>query len=30
MGLPGSSAGKDLPAIQETSVQFLGQAVPLE
>ena len=30
MGFPGSSAGKNLPAMQETPVQFLGQEDPLE
>ena len=30
MGFPGGSAGKELPAMQETPVQFLGQEVPLE
>ena len=29
-GFPGSSDGKDLPAVQETQVQFLGQEDPLE
>ena len=30
-GFPGSSAGKNnLPAVQETPVQFLAQEVPLE
>ena len=30
MGFPGSSAGKDLPAMQETWVQFPGREDPLE
>ena len=30
LGFPGSSAGKNLPAMQETLVQFLGQEDPLE
>ena len=30
MGSPGSPAGKNLPSVQETSVQFLGQQDPLE
>ena len=30
MGFPGSSAGKDPPAMQETPVHFLGQEVPQE
>ena len=30
LGFPDSSVGKDLPAMQETPVQFLGQEDPLE
>ena len=30
MGLPGSSDGKDLPAVWETGVQSLGWEDPLE
>ena len=29
-GFPGGSDGKDLPAMQETQVQFLGHKDPLE
>ena len=30
MGFPGGSNGKELPSMQETWVQFLGQKDPLE
>ena len=30
MGFPGGSDGKDLPAVQETQVQFFGQEDPLK
>ena len=30
MGFAHSSVGKNLPAMQETQVRFLGQEVPLE
>jgi len=30
VGFPGGSAVKNLPAMQETQVQFLGQEDPLE
>ena len=30
LGFPGSSAGKNMPAMQEDLVQFLGQEDPLE
>ena len=30
LSFPGGSDGKDLPAVQETQVQFLGQEDPLE
>ena len=30
LGFPGGSDGKDLPAVQETQVQLLGQEDPLE
>ena len=30
MGFPGGSNGKELPSMQETCVQFLGQKDPLE
>ena len=30
MGFPGSSVGKESPAMQETPVQVLGQEDPLE